>query len=425
MNSRPSRFEILRRIGPGLITACVVIGPGSILTSSKIGAAHGYQLVWVLGVAAVLMMVYMTMGARLGMVADASPGEILTRHVGRWLAALIGISVFSIASCYQFGNSLGVYAAFSQFIPDNTSGGRTANLALLLLLNGLAITFMFAFKDLYRWLERIMMVFVGLMLFAFLVNLMFAKPDPVQLVSGLIPSLPQGDDGKAVDWIPVLGWIGTTFITAIAYYQAYLVRQKGWSREQVRLGLIDARIGSVLLALITLMIMTTSAAVLRGQDIKNVGEVAQLLKPLFGMKGQVIFCLGLFCAAYSSFLVNSIVGGYLLSDGFNLGVKRDDKWPRILASAVLLIGMVVAILSVVFEINTVPAIVFAQAVTVIAAPLIGGVLWWLTSNEKVMGENRNGWITHLFAGFGFLMLLVLSGYLVFVKIAPRIDEIFS
>ena len=32
------------RIGPGLITACVVIGPGSIMTSSKIGANDGYAM---------------------------------------------------------------------------------------------------------------------------------------------------------------------------------------------------------------------------------------------------------------------------------------------------------------------------------------------------------------------------------------------
>ena len=31
-----------KAIGPGLITACVVIGPGSILSSSKVGAGQGY-----------------------------------------------------------------------------------------------------------------------------------------------------------------------------------------------------------------------------------------------------------------------------------------------------------------------------------------------------------------------------------------------
>ena len=34
-------------IGPGLITACVVIGPGSILTSSKVGARNGFDLTWI------------------------------------------------------------------------------------------------------------------------------------------------------------------------------------------------------------------------------------------------------------------------------------------------------------------------------------------------------------------------------------------
>ena len=34
-----------RSIGPALITACVVFGPGSLLISSKVGATHGYESV--------------------------------------------------------------------------------------------------------------------------------------------------------------------------------------------------------------------------------------------------------------------------------------------------------------------------------------------------------------------------------------------
>ena len=57
-----------RRIGPGLITACVVIGPGSILTSSTVGANKGYSMLWIVVVSVVFMLVYMTMGAKLGVV---------------------------------------------------------------------------------------------------------------------------------------------------------------------------------------------------------------------------------------------------------------------------------------------------------------------------------------------------------------------
>ncbi len=58
-----------RRIGPGLITACVVIGPGSIMTSSTVGANKGYSMLWIVVVSVVFMLAYMTMGAKLGAVS--------------------------------------------------------------------------------------------------------------------------------------------------------------------------------------------------------------------------------------------------------------------------------------------------------------------------------------------------------------------
>lgn len=469
------------RIGPGIITACVVIGPGSVLTSTTVGAKYGFRLTWVLLIAVFLMMVYMTMGARLGVVANGTPGDIVGRKIGRWLTLLIGISVFCISGSYQFGNSLGVHSAISQVTqigaesesaPPNqadsaVSSGNTessesesdsgpagrpmifwVNLGLLIGFNLLAIAFLFAFRDLYRWLERLMMCFVGLMLGAFLINLIYSRPDLGEMVSGFVPSLPTSGDkpewisipqwikmtffessenGSQPDWIPILGWIGTTFITAIAYYQAYLVRQKGWTAKDLKDGMIDARIGSVILAVITWMIMATAASVFFSRSIQpeDVGDVAQQLKPFFGTTGQVVFCVGLFCAAYSSFLINSMVGGFLFVDGLGYGSDPRNLAPRLGAAAIMLTGMLVAIAIICWEIPVVPAIVFAQAVTVIAAPLIGGVLWWLTSSSEVMGDQKNGIFTNIIAAFGFLMLLCFSGYLVVFKILPKLQELLG
>ena len=48
-----NRFlEFLRSIGPAIIVAAVVCGPGSMLMSSKTGAIYGYQMIWVLVLAA-------------------------------------------------------------------------------------------------------------------------------------------------------------------------------------------------------------------------------------------------------------------------------------------------------------------------------------------------------------------------------------
>jgi len=404
-----------QRIGPGLITACVVIGPGSILTSSTIGANNGYSMLWIVVVSVVFMMVYMTMGARLGVVATSPPGDLLRAKSGSWLAVLVGLVVFFISAAFQSGNNIGVGAAFDPFV-----GSKTITIGLVLGLNGLAIVFLLVLRNLYRALERLMMVLVAAMLLCFTINLMMLGIDPVAMARGFLPS------SGAIN-LAVLGLIGTTFVISAAYYQAYLVRQKGWGEQQLISGLIDARVGSVIMALITIMLMLTGAAGLYlgpGQIVKLADPVAiaVALEPTFGATGEMIFCVGLFSAAYSSFLVNSMIGGFILADGLGLGSKPTDLWPRILSSVVLLTGMVIALATLLLDFDRTPMIIAAQAVTVVGAPLVAGVMLWLTSQKDVMGDHTNGPVVKVLGVVGFLLLLVMAANTAFVKLPAEIEK---
>ena len=391
-------------IGPGLITACVVIGPGSMLTSSQVGARNGFDLTWIVVLSVIFMMAFMQMGARLGAVLKESPGTVIARRAGRWLAVVIGISIFFIASAFQFGNNLGVDSAFKSYVDFDY---------IVIVFNGLAIAFLFVFKDLYKAIEKLMMCFVGLMLVSFALNLGFA----LSSMPDVQPVVPRDPDAPFLD-ISLLGLVGTTFVIAAAYYQAYLVQQKGWTRNEIHDGLIDARVGSVLMAVITLMIMCTAAAVLRGKTLGNVDDVAEQLAPLFGDLGKPLFCIGLFSAAYSSFLVNSMIGGFILSDGLGLGTKPSGLAPRLLTAAVLLTGMGVALYVILTGTKPVPAIVAAQAVTVLAAPLIGGVMLWLTNSKEVMGEDTNSLLVNVVGGIGLVLLLAMAWYTAAHKVWP-------
>ena len=273
----PRRWH--RALGPGLITACVVIGPGSILTSSKVGAEHGYSMSWVVLASALFMVTFIQMAARLGVVAKESPGQLLADRAGRWLAVLIGVSIFFVASAFQFGNNLGIHSAFEAYFQFDY---------IVLVFNAAAIAFLFFFKNIYRALEKLMMGFVGLMLLAFAANLLFAKPDPTEWARGLVPN------GIGSLDLSVLGLVGTTFAIAAAYFQIYLVRQKGIQREDLPSSLIDSRLGVLLMAAITLMIMGTAAAALKGIKLEGAADVAMQLEPLFGSWGKALFCLGLF-----------------------------------------------------------------------------------------------------------------------------------
>ncbi|TWT47105.1 Divalent metal cation transporter MntH [Thalassoglobus neptunius] len=410
MNSTPSSNPWYYRIGPGLITACVVIGPGSITTSSSVGANNGYSMLWIVVVSVAFMMLYMTLGAKLGVVADRSAGDLIRKHAGSWLAILVGCCVFFIATAYQSGNNFGVASAFEAF-----SDSKEVIVGLIVAFNAIALMFLFAFKDLYRMLERLMMGFVGLMLVSFAINLVRLGPDLGEMAEGFIPSVGMIE-------LDLLGLLGTTFVTTAAFYQVYLVRQKGWGESELQNGLMDARIGSVIMGVLTIMLMSTAAAGLyTGEPVvlKSPVDIAQALEATFGTNGKVIFCFGVFSAAYSSFLVNSMIGGFILSDGLGLGASPDEKWPRLFTAAALLTGMGFGIAAILFGFDLTPSLIMAQAVTVIGAPLIAAILFWLTSRKDIMGKHVNGPMTNLGAALGLLLLLGIAGYTAFVKIPDR------
>jgi len=394
-------------IGPGLITACVVIGPGSILSSSKVGAGQGYTMLWLITIACIFMMVFMTLGAKLGVVLKKSIGQVITELAGKNLAVAIGVGVFVISTAYQSGNNLGVQSAFKAL-----GASQGASIALGVLFNVLSISFLYMFKDLYQALEKVMMCFVGLMLICFAVNLAIVQPNVGELMKGFVPQTGAFGD------ISVLALVGTTFVISAAYFQAYLAQQKGWNEAELRTGLIDARVGTVIMFLITLMLICTAAAGLRNEPLTSVEDVAAGLEPTFGQGARLLFCLGLFSAAYSSFLVNSMIAGFILSDGLGWGSKSTDNGPKHVTSFVLFTGMSVA-LAVIFMFggdNPVELIIVAQAITVIFAPLLGAVLLWLTNDKRVMGEKTNGPVTNVLAGAGLLLLVGMSVYIVTDKL---------
>lgn len=416
-----------QRIGPGLITACVVIGPGSILTSSRVGAAHGYALLWVVVASVVVMLTYLTLGAKLGVVSQRPTGDLIRQRAGAWLALFVGLGAFFISAAYQFGNNFGVHYAVQVFVEDVDWSFSLAGTQVdpfnyvVVLFNALAIAFLFSFRNLYKALERLMMTFVALLLISFFFNLALAKPNLGELLTGFIPTY------SSETWdLNLLGLFGTTFVITAAYYQSYLVRQKGWQRGDLASGLIDSRIGACIMALITIMLMSTAAAVLGGEDLGTVKDIARSLEPLLGAKGQAVFCLGLFSAAYSSFLVNTMIGGFILADGLGLSSDPRSLAPRILTAVGLLTGMFVALFLIHRpDVEPVPLIVAAQAATVLVAPLMAGVMWWLTSSRDIMGADRNGVLLHSLAGLGFLLLLAIATRLATQNVWPAIQSLFT
>ncbi|MCA9019472.1 MAG: divalent metal cation transporter, partial [Planctomycetaceae bacterium] len=244
---------------------------------------------------------------------------------------------------------------------------------------------------------------VGIMMVAFAINLFQVKPDWLAALTGFIPSIPPGtfdtilpkwnpETEKVQDLMtPLVALYATTFSVAGAFYQSYLVRQKGWTRDNLKQGLIDSTLGISMLGLITMMVLITAAKVLYHNpdvvELKSVADVSKSLEPAFGTSAMVIFSLGIFAGAFSSFLVNAMIGGSILADGFGLGGYIDQKWPKLFTVFALITGMAVAIYTKAMGQKPMALIIFAQSLTVLGIPMLAIAMLWLATRADMKGEN--------------------------------------
>ena len=406
----------LRSIGPAIIVASVAVGPGSVLSASRNGYDFGYQTVWVLAAAGVLMFAMTALSGRLGVGLQGTVCDELAAGLGRPVAALVGLSLFLVAACFQFGNNLGVIAALEPFYDSESNWGKFLPMAVIANMNVLVITALFGFRTLYRPVEKLMKLLIGLMVIGFATNLFFAKPDWGAVAAGLVPQMPLPRNADAPASLaerlrPMIAMFATTFVIGGALYQSYLVRQKGWTVNDTRKGLIDCAVGISVVVLITGVILATAASMLdvnSGAKFDTVADVARQLEPAFGTKAKVLFSLGIFAAAFSSFLVNAMIGGTVMSDGLGLGGSMDNLAPKMFTVLGLAIGMNVALYMVATGQKPVQLIIAAQAMTVLVGPVLAGALVYLSFRPMAVPGLITWWMK-LLAIVALLMQMVLAG----------------
>jgi len=395
--------RVLEAIGPAVIVAAVVLGPGSILTSSKVGATFGMIGVPVIVAATILMVAMVALSARLGVVYDGSICDELAARWGRWPTVAIGLILFTLVALFQSSNNIALIGGLEPILGDQPMS-PSLRAATLIVVNTLVIACLYLLPDLYRSVEWSMKVLIGLMTLAFLFNFVTVFIDP--------PQFERAKSTAAPDWFALLGLVGTTFSVGGAFYQAYLVREKGWGLDDARKGVVDSIVSMSLLGLVTAMILMTSWRVFYSSpdapSLSSVGDVAMQLEPLFGSAAKVIFCLGILAGGLSSFMVNALIGGTVLSDSLGKGAKLTDTWPLHLTTTALVVGMGVAIASVAKEGSTVHLITIAQACTVLGIPALAAALIFLATRRELTHDRKVPRWTIVLAIIGFLLSCVLA-----------------
>ncbi len=400
---KTEKRSLLTSIGPAIVVAAVVLGPGSILTSSKVGATFGLVGFPVVIGATALMIAMVALSARLGAVYDDSLCDELANRLGRPITVAIGLTLFTLVALFQSSNNIALIGGIEPIL-GNVPLSVTTRAVILIGVNLIIVCVLYLLQNLYRSVETLMKLLIGMMTVAFLVNfvVVFGQPRSFE------PIEPTG----ALDWIPLLGMIGTTFSVGGAFYQAYLVKEKGWGLAEARAGVVDSVLSISILGAVTSIVLLTSWRVFYGQpnpiELLSVGDVARQLEPSFGATAKIIFCAGILAGALSSFLVNAMIGGTVMSDSIGKGARLQDGWPVHLTVLALLVGMAVAIASLAKQGSTVPLITLAQSLTVLGIPALAAALIYLGTRPELTGQRRVPRAFLMLAILGFCVSCVLA-----------------
>jgi Mn2+/Fe2+ NRAMP family transporter len=369
------------------------MGPGSITVSSKSGALMEYSVLWTVVIAAVFMITFTRMSARIGCLTETSLLSTVREKYHGVLAVLVGLSVFLIAGGFQTGNNIGVGLAM-----DAMFGGGIRLWAPIFMV--IALVFIWTARDFYKVLERIMMVLVLTMIIAFIVNVFMAGPNVGKIGKGLVPTTPK-------IWGLVIAISATSFSIAAAAYQSYLVQGKKWTREFLKKAQRDATVGIIILCGLAALIMITSAAVLapKGIAVGSAVEMAIQLEPLLGPLAKWLFLIGLLAASFSSFVSNAVLGGMFLSDGLGLGKTLNSVSVKVLTTILLLFSTSLAVF---LKRNPIEVLVIAQATTILGGPLVAIVLFMMGNNKNILQEKTNSLATNIIAVIAIAWILYLS-----------------
>jgi manganese transport protein len=396
---KPPRIrDLLRHVGPALVLATVVIGPGSLALHTVAGSLYGYGLLWVPVAATSLMILYTWLSARIGLVTGKTLFEVTRAQYGRGVAVVGGVFGYLAVLAFQAGNNAAVGFAANALV-----GLDVRLAAVLCFVPALGLILL---PDLYRKLELLVKGVVGLMLLTFVGALVLVGVDAGAAVQGLVPRFP---DAEAL--FLTLGMAATTFSIVAAVYQGYLMKEKNWGVEQLRSEGLDTLVGILVLGSISIVVLLTSAGALYGEGdpaFSAQGMAAQL-EPLAGPAAFYLFTVGFFFASFSSLVVNPLIGATLLADGLGRDAAMDGRPVKVWTAVAMLAGLGVVLL---FEGSPVELLRVAQGLAVVAFPVLGFLVFALARSRAVMGAYASRPWVQLAAGLGYLIILgIVVNYL--------------
>jgi len=366
--------------GPAYLVSVGYMDPGNWATDLAGGSQFGYALIWVLLMSNLMALLLQTLSARLGVVRQLDLAQCNRLCYPKPVNFILYIfAELAIAAC-DLAEVLGM----------------AIGLQLLLgipLLVGVCITILDTFLLMYlqrlgiRKMEAFIIGLVGIISVCFLIELVFAQPNMLEVAKGLNPKLPN----QAALYIAI-GIIGATVMPHNLYLHSALVQTRKIERNEVAIkkalkyNLWDSTIALNIAFFVNAAILILAASTFHttgNQQVASLSEAHQLLAPLLGHTwAPHLFAIALIAAGQSSTITGTLAGQIVMEGYLSL---RINPWMRRIATRLIAIVPTLLVLLIAGEAAADRLLVFSQVLLSMQLAFAVIPLLHFVSDNKEMG----------------------------------------
>jgi NRAMP (natural resistance-associated macrophage protein)-like metal ion transporter len=388
--------NIVRRLGPGLITGAADDDPSGIATYSQAGSQFRFALVWTLLITTPLMIGIQMLSARIGWVTGEGLASNINKMFPRWLTVtLVGLLV--VANTINIAADIGAMGEAARLL----MGGPLALYVVGFGLLCIATQVIFSYESTVRILK-----WLTLALFAYVAVILTVQVPWRQAIAeslhpwSFIPSGTSLKDYAAM----VVAVLGTTISPYLFFWQAAqevednnrrpeaqaLRTHPEYAAEHLSRIKSDTYVGMTFSNVIALCIVVATAVTLNQQGITNIqtsAQAAEALRPVAGEFAFAIFALGIIGTGLLAVPVLAGSAAYAVSElyGWTAGLShgfREAKGFYLIIVAATGIGTVMGYL----EVDPIKALVWSAIVNGVISVPIMAALMWIGQSERLMGR---------------------------------------
>ena len=389
---------------PGIFLLGFNLGTGSVTAMAKAGAEYGMTLLWTIVASCLCTFFMINIYGRYTLITGETALQAFKKHIHP-VVGMYFIAALSLGVAGSVMGVMGIVAEISHEWSKTMFSGGIAPVWFAAVFSSLVFFIFWNGKT--EFFERSLAVIVAVMSACFLVNFFILMPSPIEILRGLIPSVPKVDAPQSAGPLLVIAsMVGTTVFSGLFIIRTTLVKEAGWTLQDERTQRNDALFAVFMMFLISAAIMAAAAGTLhvQGLGLSRASQMIELLEPLAGPLATSLFAVGIIAAGVSSQFPNVLMLPWLLCD-YN-ETERDmtlSKY-RLMVFAVSLLGLVVPL----FGARPVLVMIISQAFNAVILPATVACIIYLTNREDLMGDKKNSWKSNLILLGIFLFSLFTS-----------------